>query len=54
MTYEILVKRTIYVAQCSCGERNIRDSNPPKEILCKCGEWVPFKEESYTGPKLTP
>ena len=54
MSYEVLVKRTIYVSQCECGDRVIRDEHPPKERLCSCGKWVPFKEESYTGPKLTP
>ena len=54
MSYEVLIKRTIYVAQCECGERTIVDSNPPKEKLCPCGKWVKFKEESYTGPKITP
>lgn len=54
MAYEVLVKRTIWVAQCDCGERTERAENPPKEILCKCGKWVPFKEVSFTGPKITP
>jgi hypothetical protein len=53
MSYEQQVKRTIYVAECGkCGDRNIKEDNPPKARLCKCGEWVPYKEESYTGPSL--
>jgi hypothetical protein len=55
MSYEIQVKRTIYVSQCECGDKDVRTENPPKERLCQnCGKWVPYKEESYTGPKLTP
>lgn len=54
MTHEYLSKRTIYVAECpTCGDRDIKESNPPKERLCtKCNTWVPYKEESYTGPSL--
>lgn len=56
MAYEILVKRTIWVSECpKCGDRIERTENPPKERLCSpCNEWVPFKEVSYVGPKLTP
>ena len=45
------VKRTIYVADCpKCGERDVKESNPPRERMCKCGDWVPYQEQSYTGP----
>ena len=55
MSYEILVKRTIWVSECECGDRCERTENPPKERFCtKCSKWVPYKEISYTGPKLTP
>ena len=48
---EHLVKRTIYVAQCpKCGDRDEKLENPPREKKCKCGEWVKYKEESWTGP----
>jgi hypothetical protein len=50
MTIEHLVKRTIYVAKCECGERTERESSPPREIHCKCGKWVKFEEVSFTGP----
>ena len=52
MAHETLVKRTIWVAQCKCGEKDIKTENPPKERLCKCGKWVKYKEQSYTGPSL--
>lgn len=45
-----MVKRTIYVAVCPCGERDVRTENPPREIRFNCcGQWVPFVEETYTG-----
>ena len=50
MTVERLIKRTVYVAACECGERDVKDSDPPRERLCKCGQWVPFVAESYIGP----
>jgi hypothetical protein len=50
MTVEHLVKRTIYVALCTCGERTVLESNPPRERQCACGKWVEFKPESFTGP----
>jgi len=52
MSHETMIKRTIYVAQCKCGERDIVEGNAPRERLCKCGEWVPYVEESYIGPEL--
>jgi len=54
MAHEIL-KRTIWVALCTtCGERVIAEKDPPpKERFCStCNTWVPFQEESYTGPSL--
>ncbi len=50
MSYERLVRRILYVAECPCGERYERAENPPREVQCKCGEWVKFKEVSFTGP----
>lgn len=50
MTVEYLVKRTIYVAACECGEKTVLNENAPRERLCPCGKWVPFVEESYVGP----
>jgi len=49
-----LVTRMIYVATCdSCQEKIIHTENYAKERYCKnCDKWVPFKEESYTGPEL--
>ena len=52
MTVEYLVKRTVYVAECECGERATMADNPPRERMCKCGKWVPYKEVSYTGPSF--
>lgn len=50
--HEKLIKRTIYVAECECGERDVRESNPPRERRCPCGKWVKYVEQSYTGPDL--
>lgn len=51
--HETLIKRTIYVAQCTCGEREVRTEDPPREILCKmCGTWVKFQEQSFVGPEI--
>lgn len=48
--FEKLIKRTIYISKCKkCGDTNIKDENPPRERRCKCGEWVKYEEESYTG-----
>jgi len=52
MAYERLIKRTLYIAKCECGESTERDDNPPREKLCKCGKWVPFTEVSVIGPDL--
>lgn len=52
MTVERLIKRTVYVAACECGEREVKDSNPPRERFCKCGKLVPYVEESYVGPEI--
>lgn len=49
----VSVKRTIWVAECKCGNRVETDNYPPKERFCNCGEWVPYVEVSYTGPELT-
>lgn len=53
MSYERLIKRTVYVAECACGERDVKGDNPPRERMCKCGQWVPYIEQSYVGPELT-
>ena len=51
--FERYVKRTIYVSECGvCGDRTERPDNPPKERQCRCGQWVPFVEQSYVGPEL--
>ena len=49
--FETLVKRTIYIAKCTCGEEDIKIDNPPKEKLCKCGNWVTYKEQSSISPE---
>lgn len=55
MTHEYLVRRTIYVAKCEeCGEQDVKDDNQPRERFCmKCGIWVPYIAQSYTGPPLS-
>lgn len=51
MAVEKLTKRTIYVSECpDCGDKDIRDDNPPRERKCKCGAWLPFIPVSYVGP----
>lgn len=50
MTVEHLVKRTIYVAKCECGESKEFTENPPRERMCVCGKWVPYEEVSFVGP----
>jgi hypothetical protein len=46
---EYLVKRSVYVAACECGERTVSYESV-RERFCACGKWVPFVEESYVGP----
>ena len=48
------VKRTIWDAKCpQCGEGDVRTENPPKERFCgTCKVWVPFEEQSFTGPEV--
>jgi len=56
MAYEkkVLVTRTIYVATCQiCHERVEHTEKIAKERFCQnCGMWIPFVEQSYTGPEL--
>ena len=51
--FERLIKRTIFIAQCECGDRTEVTHDAPKERLCKCGKWVPYIEQSAIGPDLT-
>ena len=46
-----LVKRTIYIAQHEkCEFRDVREKDPPREILCPvCKEWIEFEEHTWTG-----
>jgi len=52
MAMETLVKRMLYVAKCpTCNDVVTKTENPPKERFCMdCNCWVPYVEESYTGP----
>lgn len=50
MAVEHLVKRTLYVAKCECGESKEVEKDPPRERRCSCGKWVPYEEISFTGP----
>ena len=54
MSYEVQVKRTIYVAECpNCHDRTEHTERIAKERFCShCSIWVPFVEQSYTGPEL--
>lgn len=53
MAFEQQIKRSIFVSVCSCGNRDVRTDDPPKERLCPdCGSWAGYKEEAYTGPEL--
>lgn len=57
MSHEVItmVKRTIYVAKCdTCKESVELVDRTAKERFCgKCNKWVPFVEESFTGPPLS-
>lgn len=48
------IKRTVWISQCpECTDRVVKTESAPRERLCmNCNLWVPFKEESYTGPDL--
>jgi len=52
MTAEHLIKRTVFVWKCECGETDMREASAPKERLCKCGKWAPYVEQSVIGPNL--
>jgi hypothetical protein len=52
MSSEVYIKRTIWVAECSCGERTVSDTSK-RETHCKCGTWVPYVEQSYVGPSVS-
>lgn len=53
MTAERYIKRTVYEARCPCGDDvSIRESNPPKSRMCKCGKWVDYVENSVIAPDL--
>lgn len=62
MTFERYVKRTIWVFSCTtegCVEfgqtHATYTENPPREIMCNtCRNWMPPKEESWTGPEIAP
>ena len=40
------------MAECACGERDIKDDDPPRERQCKCGAWVKYESKSFTGPSM--
>ena len=48
---EELVKRTIFVSECTeCGEKDIRESNPPRERFCtKCKKWAKYEKFEWIG-----
>ena len=52
--FEKLIKRVLWISKCPvCGEQKERDDKPPKERFCMaCKVWVPYVEQSYTGPEL--
>lgn len=56
MAVEYHVKRTVWVAQCNCDERepyrNVVAENAPRETMCpKCRNWVPYIQENSQGPE---
>ena len=48
-----LIERIIFIARCdTCDWKDVRLADPPREVMCpNCKKWLPFKEESYTGPE---
>lgn len=54
MSYERLIKRTVYIAKCECGNwRDVKADDPPRERQCpECRRWVPYVEQSAIGPDL--
>lgn len=52
MSVEKIIRRTIYIAKCECGEQFTVESNPPRERKCTCGVWVKFSPQSVDGPDL--
>ena len=48
------IKRVIWVAKCpKCGESVEKTEKPPRERFCdSCKEWIPYVEQSFTGPEL--
>jgi hypothetical protein len=52
VSHETLTKRTIWVAACECGERSISETCK-REAFCKCGKWVPYEEQSWTGGSVS-
>lgn len=56
MAVEYHVKRIVWVAECKCDHkepyRRVEAENPPREVRCpKCGNWLPFNEESSSSPE---
>lgn len=52
MSYEVLVKRTVWVAECP-HDKKIADQSPARERYCsECSAWIPYVEISYTGKDL--
>lgn len=53
MTIERYIKRTVWISECAkCGMRDLRTDDPPREKRCACGDWHPFREQSYVGPEF--
>jgi hypothetical protein len=53
MTVETLIKRTIYVSKCpKCNDSVEKTDRGTRERQCKCGEWMPYVETSYTGTDI--
>jgi hypothetical protein len=40
-------ERTIYVAACACGKRDIKQRKPRKDYVCQCGAKVPYVADEY-------
>ena len=47
------VKRTIWVAACDHEKKIEVDDPGRRQSYCaKCDKWIPYMEETYTGPVI--
>jgi len=49
----VIVERTIWVSECTCGDRVERTENTARERYCaNCDKWIPFTKVTYSGPDI--